>query len=253
MTTQPVQPELTPLLEARPRTDYEIPIKWVWAPVASYIIWATIPIITYLYREPLGTQLAIPLGVLGLAGFVLSAASSYLVYHLVNRRNSHLARAETLLWTTLDTARARAQQTDMKTQVALGSAEHNLSWLTELGKEHSAILWAVLTLIPYLGWLAMTYVLAFLTHDLSKHEQREDLVIEDLGRVVQSVPLRTKRVPRRPIILYILASLATLGVFLPFWLYQAVRDPQAHFEYHRSAEPTLAPESAVSRSMEGVN
>ncbi len=238
------------LLEARARTDYEIPVKWVWAPVASYITWATIAILAYLNRGQPATQLTIPLGTLGLAGFASSALSSYLVYLLVNRRNQHFAMEETLLWSTLDTAKAEASQADMKTQLALSSAERDLAGLSDIGKEHSAILWALLTLIPYLGWIALAYVLAFLTHDICKHEQREDLVVEDIGRVTQALPLRTKRTPNRPVILYILASFATLGVFLLPWLYQAVRDPQAHFEYHRSFETILLP---VSGSQGGTN
>ena len=243
MTASTLQ-EATVLLEARTRTDYDIPPKWAWGSVASYVIWTAIPIIVYLDRGRSGTQLAIPLGILGLAGFLSSTLSSYLVYRLVNRRNTHFAREEAFLWKTLDTVKSKTPQTDMRTLLPLSSAEQGLAQLSETGREHSAILWALLTLIPYIGWVAMIYVLAFLSNDIRKHELREDLVLEDLGRVLktqggQDLPMRQRRVPNRSIPLHVLLSIATLCVFLLVWLYQLVKDPQAHFEYHRSFEEVL--------------
>ena len=231
------------LLETRGRTDNDIPTRWVWAPVSSYTVWTAIPIISYIYG-PTGTELMVPLGILGLAGFVFSTASSHLVYQLVNRRNTHFARQEVLLWKALDAARSKASPTDMKTRIPLNSAEQDLGKLGETGREHSAILWTILTLIPYLGWIAMIYVLAFLSNDIWKHEVREDLVLEDLGRVLKeqggtNLPVRRVRVPNRPVIAYVAASILTLGVFLLLWLLLAVEDPRAHFEYHRHFEEAL--------------
>lgn len=251
MTTPPVQPETATLLDARPRTDHEISTKWVWAPIASYATWAAIPTISYLFGGQTGFNLAIPTGTLGVVGFIFSAASSLLVYQLVNRRNQHFAREESLLWASFDSSMARASQSDMRTQLALGSAERDLAQLTEAGKEHSAVLWALLTLIPYAGWIFMTYTLAFLTHDMLKHERQEDLVIENLSRISQGLPSRARRTPNRPVILYVLAGLATLGIFLLFWVYQAVKDPQPHFEHHRAFETVLGPASTMSGSVGG--
>lgn len=215
-------------------------------PVASWITWATVAIVGYFYGGEPGIDLTIPLGVLGLVAFAFSALSSYLVYLLVNRRNMHFARMESVLWIRFNVAKSKAQQADTKTLVVLGSAEHDLARLSETVRERSAILWALLTVVPYAGWLAMTYVLAFLTHDVKRHEQREDIVIEDLSGITQSLPQRAKRTPTRPVIPFIIVGLATVGVFLLPWLYWAVRDPTEHFVYHRSVEPVLKSESTLS-------
>ncbi len=245
MTTSTVQTELAPFLEARNKTDHEIAPKWVWAAVASYITWAAVAVIGIINRGLPVTQLTVPIGLLGLAGLIFSAASSYLVYQLINRRNMHFAREEALLWKTLDQVRSKTPQSDMRTLLPLSFAEQNLFRLSVMGKERSAVLWGLLALIPYAGWLAIVYALAFLSHDLGKHEQMEDMVLEDMGRVMMAhsgpaFPTRLGRMPRQTVPLYLVFSIITLGIFPLVWLYLSVKNPQAHFEYHRSVEASLA-------------
>ncbi len=225
------------------------------APAASYITWAMIPVIFYLSRST-EADLTIPLGILGLAGFLFSTASSHLVYQLVNRRNMHFAREEDLLWTALATAKSATLPADMKTRLPLSSAEQNLVSMVDTGREHSAILWALLALIPYVGWIAIVYVLAFLSSDLRKHELREDLVLEDLSRAWKGgggtdLPTRRKRVPSRPVIAYVILSILTLGIFLLAWLLLTIEDPEAHFEYHRHFEDFLVGPQPVSQGTAG--
>jgi len=245
MTTSTVQTELAPFLEARNKTDHEIAPKWVWAAVASYVTWSAVAVIGIINRGLPVTQLTVPIGLLGLAGLIFSAASSYLVYQLINRRNMHFAREEALLWKTLDQVRSKTPQSDMRTLLPLSFAEQNLFRLSAMGKERSAVLWGLLALIPYAGWLAIVYALAFLSHDLGKHEQMEDMVLEDMGRVMvaqsgQAFPTRLGRMPRQTVPLYLVFSIITLGIFPLVWFYLSVKDPQAHFEYHRSVEASLA-------------
>ncbi len=281
------------------RTDYVITTKWIWAPVASYAIWTIIAVIRYAYRGDAGTPLGTTFGGLDLAGFVFSAPFSYLVYKLVNRRNQHFAREENLLWSTVETTKAKVQQSDMRSQIALASAERDLARLADNGKEHSAVLWALLTLIPYAGWIFLIYVLSFLLSDVRKHELQEDLVLEDLGGIMKTqrgldLPIRRRRIPNRPVILYAALSLVGPGVLLSlwinlnlnfemaigspspsvvsaesivllasgllllaivqlFWLFQAMKDPNSHFEHHRSFEKVLWPETTPSVPLGGAS
>ncbi len=276
-------PHQTDLSEARTGTDYAIPAKWICASIAAYTTWTAIAVISYVYSGDTSIPLASVLGGLGLAGFVFSALSSYLVYRLVNRRNQHFAREENLLWSTLDTARATVQQSDMRLQIALSSAERDLTRLAEKGKEHSAVLWALLTLIPYAGWIFLIYVLSFLSNDLRKHEMQEDLVLESLGGIAKvqrgvDLPIRHRRVPNRPVILYatlnilgpgillslwlnlaalsesvvfLASGLLLLGIVQLLWLFQSVKDPNSHFEHHVSIETILWPEATPGMSFRG--
>lgn len=255
--SETIQTELTSLVDVRPRTDYSIAPRWVWAAVASYVIWTIIPVIVYLYSGQSAIPLAIPLGVLGLSGLIASATSSYLVYHIINRRNLHFARTEELFWKTLDTQKSKAQPSDMKIQLPIASTEQDLRWLAGI-PERSALLWGLLTLIPYLGWLALIYVLAFLSKDLDNHERWEDLTIEDLSRVRVArggtgAPRRQRHMPRQSVPAYIVFSFITLGVFPIVWLYFAVTDPEIHFGYHRTIEPMFATDQTAQGHTVGVS
>ena len=242
--SETIQTELTRLVEIRPRTDYSVAPRWIWATGAGFAIWAAIPVTVYLYSGQTAIPLAIPLGILGLSGFIASATSSYLVYQIINRRNLHFARTEELLWKILDAQKSKAQPSDMKIQLPIASTEQDLRRLA--GKpERSAVLWGLLTLIPYLGWLALIYVLAFLSRDFDNHERWEDLTIEDLSRVTvahggPAAPRRQWHMPRQSVPAYVVFSFITLGIFPIVWLYFTVTDPKIHFEYHRTFEPVFA-------------
>jgi len=255
--SQTVQTELTSLVDVGVRTDYSVAPRWVWAAVAGYVIWAAIPVTVYLYAGQTAVPLAIPLGILGLSGLFASATSSYLVYRLINRRNLHFARTEELFWKILDMQKSKAQPSDKKIQLPIASTEQDLRRLA--GKpERSAVLWGLLTLIPYLGWLALIYVLAFLSRDFDHHERWEDLTIEDLNRVGVArggpeAPRRQWRTPRQSVPAYIVFSFITLGVFPIVWLYFAVTDPKNHFEYHLTFEPMLAADLTAQGQVGGVS
>jgi len=255
--SQTLQTELTSLVAAGVRTDYSIAPRWVWGAVAGFVIWAAIPVIVYLYSGQTAIPLAISLGILGLSGLFASATSSYLVYQIINRRNLHFSRTEELFWKMLEMHKSKAQPSDMKIQLPIASTEQDLRQLAGT-PERSAVLWGLLTLIPYLGWLALIYVLAFLSRDLAIHERWEDLTIEDLARVqvalgVMVVPRRQWHMPRQSVPAYVIFSFITLGIFSIVWLYFTVTDPKIHFEYHRTFESTFATGQSAQGQVVGVS
>ena len=108
--------------------------------------------------------------------------------------------------------------------------------------ERSAALWAVLSfIIPFL----ILYVYHFLNKDFYKHEKREGAMLEDLGRALEALGLagvrlrRPEEVKDRSTILYIIASVLTLGVFLLYWVYTLTKDPNSHFKGHALWEDEL--------------
>lgn len=239
-----LEPELTSYFETRARTDYSIRPALVWASVASYSIWATLAIAAYTRPIP-DNELSTLLSGLGLLGLLSSAPASYLVYLLVNRRNIHLAREEPLLAGIVRYLRSKTEPADLQTLLPIESAEYNLARFSTATKEHSAVLWALLTMIPYTGWVFLMFALTFLSRDFHAHEQREDLVLEDLGRTIvlrggQAIPARQWRTPNPSVPLYIVLSVLSLGVFLFAWQYLAIDDPRTHFQHHQAVEPILA-------------
>ncbi len=244
------RPTLETLLGSRRITDSYIRGVWIALPTANYAVWSIIAIVEFLaFFEAVGIpeQLTVPLALLGSVGLLASAASSYFVYILINRRNVHFARQEALLARALESIKSSTSQDDMKTLFPLDSAEHNFLQISQASGEKSAVLWALLTLLPYVGGVILLYVLGFLSEDFKKHEVGEDLVTQDLDRTLKAMgsegmPLKARRssLAHRNTLAILVASILTLGLFELYWLYLAIKDPLPHFEYHQLFEDRLS-------------
>src|SRR5439155_4575096 len=110
--------------------------------------------------------------------------------------------------------------------------------------ERSAILVAMLVLIPYLGLLFLIIALYHLSEKSNVHERKERLLLEDLDRVLaatgsQRIPIDTEYLPSRNSAGFLLASLFTIGIGYVFWLYDLISSPNRHFGYHSDFEPNL--------------
>ncbi len=226
------------LFQARIRTDFIPPNIWILAPVGSFTSWAIIAVGTIAIPTGIPTSgfapwaiiavgaNAVPTGIgflpsllptLELMGVLLSALTGYLAYRLVDRRNNHLGREEAILSSTLESVRSKTQPGDLKTLLPLSSAERNFAQLSQQSGERSAVLWGLMVTLPYVGWLALIYVLWFLSHDMEKHELREELFMQDLERALvamgeQGVPRREKRSPFGNAAIYAALSLILLTV-----------------------------------------
>ncbi len=212
--------------------------------MASYAVWSSIGIIFFLGGISSLSQLPLLLELLAFIGFTSSSGTGYLVYLLVNRRNTHSAREEAMFWKTLQLAGSSVPKDDLKTQLALGSVEHDLAVLSQGKGEKSAVLWGLLVVIPYFGWVALLYILGFLTDDLNQHDRDGEAVVQGLERLTrdsegEGVTRRTARPLSRNVLGLLAASIITLGVFSIFWLYLAMEDPIPHFQYHSVFEEGL--------------
>ncbi len=231
-------------MRIREKTDATLPNSWLLTPIASYVIWAFVAALVGTSGILGIGSLAYALTILGLAGFFLSTGTAYLVFRLVNRRNNHFAREQALLWQSLERVRSSVKPIDMNAQMALNWADRNFGRLAETSGERSAVLWALLTLIPYAGWLVLIVVLSFLSDDMNGHKIREENVVQDLNGYFRTVgspglPLPLHR-SRHLFVLYAVLSIVTLGVFSLFWLYESMTAPLGHFQYHLALEDSLA-------------
>ncbi len=205
------------LFQARVRTDFIPPAAWILAPVASFTLWATIALLPIAVPTTNTSFPSFLLPTLVLLGLLLSALTGYLVYILVDRRNKHLGRTEAIYGSTLESVRSKTPPEDLKTLLPLSSAEHNFSRLVQQSGERSAILWGLMVTLPYVGWLSLIYVLWFLSHDMEKHESREELILQDLERSIvatggQSMPRREIRSPFGNAGVYVVLSLILLFI-----------------------------------------
>ena len=257
------EPSLSTLVQMRMRTDIEIPTVWLLLPLASYLLWAIFAVAWWSAGAGLGTSdLTLVTSGLGVLGLAASAAAAYLVFRLVNRGNEHSARTRALLLATLSSLEARAGPSGQRALLPLNSAEEGFYKLNRGERERSAVLWALLSLIPFVGWIFLVVAQWRLSRDLEKHSRLEDLVLEDVDRALRSVGTQGIPVRRVPIrshdalgitivtvsIIELFSSLViglvgsliliylTVGAFSLFWIDLSMRDPAGHFHYHSQLE-----------------
>ena len=228
----------------------EVDPAWLALALVNYVIWVTFPVLYFFVESIAPLLLTIVASVIGLLGVATSSGLAYFVYSLVNVRNQHFAREQALLMEGLRLAKGNTPQGNLRALIPLDSASQSLQTLVHEEGEKSAVLLALLVLIPYFGMMVLIFILATLSKDMRKHESREEMVLDDLDRSVREsslLPLvrRSGFIPRRQVAVFVLASVLTLGAFTLFWLYLAIEDFRPHFEYHARFEPSLL--STLSR------
>ena len=260
------KPSLSTLAQMRIRTDVEIPIVWLLLPLASYLLWAVFAVAWWSAGAGPGTSdLTLVISGLGVLGFAASAAGAYLVFRLVNRGNEHSTRTRALLLAILNSLEARAGPSGQRALLPLSSAEEGFHKLNRGERERSAVLWALLSLIPFVGWIFLVVAQWRLSRDLEKHSRLEDLVLEDVDRVLRIVGTHGIPIRRVPIrshdalgitivivsIIELFSSLViglvgtliliylTVGAFSLFWIDLSMRDPSGHFHYHSQLEADM--------------
>ncbi len=260
------EPSLSTLVQMRLRTDIEIPIAWLLLPLASYLLWAVFAVAWWSGGAGLGTSdLTLVISGLGTLGLAASAAGSYLVFRLVNRANEHSSRTRALLLSALSALEARVGISGTQALLPLNSAEEGFNKLAGVERERSAVLWALLSLIPFVGWIFLAVAQLRLSRDLAKHSRLESLVFEDVDRTLRSIGMQgipVRYAPVRPhdtlgVIVVICSVIElfsafvlgaagalilvylTIGAFSLFWIDLSIRDPTGHFHYHSQLEADI--------------
>jgi len=243
------------LVGMRRNTDARIGPNWIFFAIGGYLLWATLAIVYLLGWLQQAPSYNIPLSVFGtlhfsattwllLLSLAISTGLSYLVYGFINRQNNHMAREEYLFREALGRARSRTSKEQISVLLPLSSAEQDFYTLIERTHDRSAVLWALLVLTPYAGWIFLIIALYLVSQDLNSHEQAEQLLLQDVSRVLaggtypQTYP---NNVPHRPAnsLVYLFVSFASLGLLSLFWIHQVTLRQETHFELHSSFEPGL--------------
>jgi len=186
--------------------------------------------------------LVIVAGLLGIISFIVSII---LRYKLVNRRNTHFKRQSFLYEDLISAVKTIAGKKGVDITVGLSACDRTVREARAEETEKSAVLWAILSAIPWIGTLIEWYINYFLMKDLYKHERREDGFLEDVSKVLSktdvafSLPKRREATPDRSFVLYLILTIITLGLFGIYWIYVLLKDPNEHFRYHVQVEDEL--------------
>jgi len=236
--------QLSTLVQLRLKTDVGVGSRWILLAIASYILWILFAISShYSVSLPLLT-LGQTLGLIGTLAFAASTGLSFLVYTLINRQNKHAAREQEVARQVLREIQSRTAPENLGVRLPLNATEQDFSNLLERTHEHSALLWSLLVLVPYVGWVSLMVALYLLTESSNAHGRMERILFEDLGRTLAAEgfrqPAANSRLPApRNTMAYLFASAFTLGIVALSWLYVMIIGETAHFMYHSTLEPEL--------------
>ena len=251
----------------RSGTDLEIPTSWLLLPLVSYLVWAVVAISWWSGGSLLGgSDISLFVGGLGILGLAASAGGSYITFTLVNRCNEHCNRTRGLYRRSISALETRASVSGQYALLSLSTAEDGLNKLIRAEKERSAVLWALLALIPLIGWVFLAVALWRLSHDFANHSHLEGPVVDDIDRTLRTIG--SVGISVRPALLSnrnslgiaVIATAAaelftgiilglngalvlvflTLGAISLFWIDLSIRDPIAHFSHHSQMETQLA-------------
>lgn len=226
-------------------TDHIIP---VWLPYIGVILVSISMLVKGVaeitgkhYRGHLmwdigGTLTGISAALLILAIIAGTIISLYVFYKLIDRLNKHVKRTTvfySIIADILDEIKS-PNSASFKTQV---------NELKVASEERNPILWIILGLLFPPVFL---YVYHFLNKDFVKHSNKEYVLFNVLNSEFKRVNLSTAlnpeelyRVPNRSTLLYIILSIITLGVFVLYWIYTLVNDPNRHFKSHSILEKRI--------------
>jgi hypothetical protein len=215
-------------IQMRTQTDELYPNWWIVLPLLA---WA-VAFAAGLFFWPLA-----------LVGSVLMLIIyAFLAFKLTDRLNHHIKRELILRYNLILYIRGKAaerykQQTIVPQLTAMESIHLEASYREQ---EHSALGFAILALIPFVN----LYVLYVLTKFTGQHDQRWNAFTQNaqycsqqLGMDVVAPSWRT--IPERSFLIYFLLTILSLGLFLFYWLWKLIDDPNEHFRTQWQFEDSL--------------
>jgi len=230
----------------RSETDKRLSPVWAFIPLIFFAMAASVVVAwfwawSWEFPEEITAGVAIFIGTMAAIGIVSALLLLILTYMLIKRRNEHFKRHQLLEEDIVRVLGSSAGKKRRKIEDKLSSIELSTREAKLNEKEQPAFLWAILCFfIPIVG----LYIGYFLMRDFYRHERREDFFLEDLEKtaapiVALELPRRFRSTPDRNIILYIVLTIVTMGIFGIYWLYTLVADPNNHFDHQATWEDKL--------------
>ncbi len=210
----------------------------------------------------------------------------YLYYKLVKRQNDHYARERSLRSAIVSLVRAASDTPEKKQMVEYDlRVMDSLNFVVE--RHRRPWFWVLVTVLPLIvvpisvfvifadinsssifvvsvlaiiavGLIALTslflqiYMFWFLGETMSKHDGRWGTFSMTARNALSKLgfpagrPFRIQRLPERSFALYLVLTIFT-GIFVFYWLYALLKDPNEHFKYQWEFEDNLMSALGVQR------
>ncbi len=188
-----------------------------------------------------------------IAGVVASIISviffAILNYKLFNRNNQHIKRETMMREGIIDYFRNKGAEKGISEKISV-----NLSTMDSInyeGKinddEHNAALWAILPILPVVGWIFLLIALYYLTKFPADHDRRWHAFTQQVQNAGSHMGTKVilpswKTLPERSYILYLILTIITFGLFGLYWYYVLIKDMNKHFQTQWRFEDQLIQE-----------
>lgn len=181
----------------------------------------------------------------GIAASILSVVFfAILNYKLFNRNNQHMRREAMLRDGIIDYFRNKGSE---KISVNISTME-SINYEARINdEEHNAALWAILPILPVVGWIFLLIALYYLTKFPTDHDRRWHAFTQQVQNAGSHMGAKVilpswKTLPDRSYVLYLILSIITLGLFGLYWYYVLIKDMNMHFKTQWKFEDQLIQE-----------
>jgi len=228
--------------QMRGSTDEVLNELWAFIPLISVILVIAVSGSLYLVTTDPVVSSGISLGI----AFVAQILIVILIYKLFNRNNLHNRREMMLRAAIVDLMKKNAAEKGISQAIAsqVQTMESINYESRSYEPERSAALWAILPIIPVVGWIFGLIALYYLTsyppgHDRRWHAftQQTQYAGSQLGMNLMLPSWRS--LPERSFIIYFILTIVTLGIFMIYWYYVLIKDMNEHYRSQWQFEDQL--------------
>jgi len=219
-------------VQMRTQTDEVLSELWAFIPLISMVIIFAVSGIMALTI----TDYFLSLGITMAVSIVAMVLIIILLYKLFNRNNLHSKREAMMRIAIVDLLKRRAAEQGASQMIAaqVQTMESINYEALNYEPERSAAVWAILPIIPIVGWIFMLIGLYYLTSYPPAHDRRWHAFTQQvqsagsqLGIPVMLPSWRT--LPERSFIIYFILTIVTFGFFMIYWFYVLVKDMNEHY------------------------
>lgn len=199
------------------------------------------------------TSILLGLTIIVISVIVALVIFGMLTYMLIQRQNEHFQREAQLRMGILSYLRGSAGSPEREATIAAEIATINSLHVQAMQEErpHSSIGWALFivlaTWLPIVNIILLLYLFYFLMRNMDTHDTRWNMFLQQTGFALAKLGHNTDaqawysvRLPQRSFVLYVVLSIITLGLFVYYWWYILIRNPNEHFKMQAFYEDRIA-------------
>ncbi len=241
--------QLMETIRARVQTDEILSVIWILFPIiasVAAVIGIAIGVMFWVLGWWIGGAIIAIVGVV-VAVIVAAVLFAMLNYKLINRQNQHMKREEAFRGSLISYIKSRSQDSNLTQMLSsqIATMESIQYDARSRERETSAVIFAILIMIPVVGIIFLLYVLYVLSDFPFNHDRRWHAFTQQAQSAASHLEMTVilpswKTLPERSFIIYLVLTLLTGGLFLIYWYYVLIKDLNEHFRAQWQFEDQIA-------------